>query len=98
MRQIDRIAQAVSAYFPISAENWGATQFRHRSAQSGPFPLAGPPPSSPARNQPAPPRLTPLGDSLLACLESGFPGGIVTGGLLRLWSIPWHPAPTGRAF
>src|SRR6267143_3461232 len=51
-----------------------------------------PPPSSPACNQPAPPRLTPLGDSLPACLESGFPGGIVNGGLLRLRSIS-HGTP-----
>jgi hypothetical protein len=49
-------------------------------------------------NQPAPPRLTPMEDSLPARLESGFPGGIVAGRLLRVRSIPWPPVRTGKAF
>src|SRR5258708_10227811 len=43
-----------------------------------------PPPSSPACNQPAPPRLTPLGDSLPAALDSWYPRVIVTARLVRL--------------
>src|SRR5450631_1227155 len=51
-----------------------------------------------ACNQPAPTRLTPMEDSLPARLESGFPGGIVAGGLPRIRSIPWPPVRTGKAF
>ncbi len=61
--------------------------------------LAGPPlRRGSSCNQPAPPRLTPLQDSLPAHLESGFPGGIVAGRLPRIRSIPWPPVRTGKAF
>ena len=49
------------------------------------------------RNQLVSPRLTPLGDSQPRRLESRFPGGILLGRLLRFRSIPWPPAPTGKA-
>ena len=60
----------------------------------------GPPrgPCPAPRNQLVSPRLTPLGDSLPRRLETRFPGGILLGRPLRFRSIPWPPAPTGKAF
>ena len=60
----------------------------------------GPPrgPCPAPRNRLVSPRLTPLGDSLPRRLETRFPGGILHGRPLRFRSIPWPPAPTGKAF
>src|SRR5713226_5058265 len=44
-------------------------------------------------NQPAPARLTPLRNYLPARLESGVPGGIVAGRLLRFRSISFSEYP-----
>jgi hypothetical protein len=44
-------------------------------------------------------RLTPFRESLPGSLETRFRGGILAGRrLLRFRSIPWPPAPTGKAF
>src|SRR6202020_1281689 len=49
-------------------------------------------------NDPAPPRLTPLGDSGSDPFKNGFPGGIIAFCPLRSGVSPWPPALTGKAF
>src|SRR6185312_4551112 len=52
----------------------------------------------PGGNEPARPRLTPLGDSRLHPFKSGFPGDIVTGSSVAFRSIPMAPRANWKGF